>query len=73
MFKVTNCDLQFVKGLTEALHRAYPRYALCGHIHSGDHRAYELAHANGATTIIRNVSRLNEDYRIAYEPFVFEL
>ena len=59
--------------LTEALRHAQPRYALCGHIHSGDHNAYELVHANGSTTLIRNVSRLNEDYRIAYEPFVFEL
>ena len=33
----------------------------------------KIAHANGSTTLIRNVSRLNEDYRIAYEPFTFEL
>ena len=59
--------------LTEALHRAQPRIALCGHIHSGDHKPYELVHTNGAVTTIRNVSRLNEDYRIAYEPFIFEL
>lgn len=59
--------------LMEALCRAQPRYALCGHIHSGDHKEYEFAHLNGETTVIRNVSRLNEDYCIAYEPFVFEL
>ena len=59
--------------LTVALRRAQPRLALCGHIHSGDHKAYELVHASGAVTTIRNVSRLNEDYRIAYEPFIFEL
>ena len=59
--------------LTAALCRVQPRLVLCGHIHSGDHKAYELVHANGAVTTIRNVSRLNEDYRIAYEPFVFEL
>ena len=59
--------------LTDALRRAHPRYALCGHIHSGDHKAYEFVHTNGAATTIRNVSRLNEDYRVDYEPFVFVL
>ncbi len=59
--------------LKKALERTQPRYALCGHIHSGDHKPYVLKHECGSDTIVRNVSRLNEDYRIAYEPFVFEI
>jgi len=59
--------------LTAAITRARPRYVLCGHIHSGDHNPLVLQHDDGTATTVRNVSRLNEDYRIAYEPFVFEL
>lgn len=40
-----------------------PKHVFCGHIHTGDHAMFKL---NGIK--IYNVSRLNEDYEIAYEP-----
>jgi len=58
--------------LTDALNRARPRYAICGHIHTGDHRAVVLRHPDRSTTKIRNVSRVDEHYHVAYEPFIFE-
>ena len=59
--------------LLDALKERRPRYALCGHIHTGDHTPITLRHPDGSETVVRNVSRLDEDYRIRYEPFVFEL
>ena len=49
------------------------RYALCGHIHTGDHNPIVLNHDDGSKTIVRNVSRLDEDYEVRFEPYVFEL
>ena len=59
--------------LTDALLRIHPQYALCGHIHTGDHTPIPLIGPDDQETTVRNVSRLDEDYRIRYEPFVFEL
>ena len=59
--------------LTDALLRTHPQYALCGHIHTGDHTPIPLIGPDDHETTVRNVSRLDEDYRIRYEPFVFEL
>ena len=49
------------------------RYALCGHIHTGDHNPIVLNHDDGSKTIGRNVSRLDEDDEGRFEPYVFEL
>ena len=59
--------------LQEAIKSCRPRYSLCGHIHTGDHNPLTLRHADGSTTIVRNVSRLDEEYKVRYEPFVFEV
>ena len=59
--------------LTDAICRAKPKIALCGHIHTGDHNPLELNHPDGSKTILRNVSRLDEEYKIRYEPCIFEL
>ena len=59
--------------LLDAIRKARPRYALCGHIHSGDHNPILLSHADGSETVVRNVSRLDEEYKVRYEPFVFEV
>ena len=61
------------KDLTEAIRRVKPRYVFCGHIHTGDHNPAILSHADGSVTIVRNVSRLDEDYKVRYEPYLFEL
>ena len=56
--------------LTETIARVKPRFVFCGHIHTGDHRVHDIVHENGQITKIYNVSRLDEDYAIAYEPQV---
>lgn len=45
-----------------------PRYAFCGHIHTGGHECFTIGE-----TKCYNVSRLNENYEIAFDPFVFEI
>ena len=59
--------------LLESVKTCHPHYALCGHIHTGDHDPVALNHADGSVTIVRNVSRLDEEYCVRYEPFMFEV
>ena len=54
--------------LTEAILDKTPRFAFCGHIHSGSHEPCEFH-----KTLIHNVSRVDENYRIAYQPTVIEV
>ena len=42
---------------------------LCGHIHSGNHNV--STYNNGMKVV--NVSLIDEDYKVAYEPFVIEI
>lgn len=46
---------------------------ICGHIHTGDHNINKIVLNNGNTAYIKNVSILDEDYRVAYEPAVVEV
>ena len=59
--------------LTDVIMRIRPRYVFCGHIHTGDHGPVVLTHPDGSTTTVRNVSRLDERYRIRYEPVQLEI
>ena len=54
--------------LAKAILDKKPKYALCGHIHSGEHRPQ----IKGATTYV-NVSYKDENYSPAYNVFYFEL
>jgi Icc-related predicted phosphoesterase len=54
--------------LAEAIFEKEPKYAFCGHIHSGTHECVEFN-----KTKIYNVSRVDERYEIAYEPTIIEL
>lgn len=56
------------KELANTIAEKQPRYTFCGHIHSGDHQPMHIG-----KTECRNVSRVDEDYDIAYEPFIFEI
>ena len=58
------------RALAATIARVKPKLAFCGHIHTGDHRVHDLVHENGLITKIYNVSRLNEDYDVAYEPLL---
>lgn len=54
--------------LVKHILRVSPKYVFCGHIHSGDHSLIEYKGIKCA-----NVSLLNEGYKRAYNPFVFNL
>ena len=58
--------------LTDEIARKRPRFVFCGHIHTGDHVPVVLDHGESSTTVY-NVSRLDEDYEIAYEPLRLEI
>ena len=49
--------------LAEAIIEKCPRYVFCGHIHTGFHGGVDFGSSR-----IYNVSRLDENYEIAYEP-----
>ena len=59
--------------LSEAIERVKPSLVFCGHIHPGDHAPYTVRHKDGSATVVRNVSRLDNDYRVAFPPAVVEL
>ena len=46
---------------------------ICCHIHTGDHETTHIVLNNGNSAIIKNVSILDEDYRVAYEPVIIEI
>lgn len=46
---------------------------ICGHIHTGDHDTTPVILNNGKLANIKNVSILDEDYRVAYEPAIIEI
>ena len=54
--------------LADAITNSKPKYALCGHIHSGEHNPQTI---NGTTYV--NVSYKNEHYSPAYLVFTFEI
>lgn len=46
---------------------------ICGHIHTGSHGEHSVVLYNGKRASVYNVSILNEEYRVAYEPTVIEI
>lgn len=55
--------------LTSEIVRARPKLAVCGHIHS----ATKVPVILECGTVVRNVCRVSEEYRIAYEPAILEI
>lgn len=54
--------------LTQAILDKKPKYLFCGHIHTGDHNLVKIDQ-----TKCYNVSRLNEQYNISFEPLIIEI
>ena len=54
--------------LASHVQRTKPTYVFCGHIHSGNHKLTEV---DG--TYLANVSLVNEDDKVAYEPLVMTI
>lgn len=46
---------------------------ICGHIHTGSHEEQPIVLKNGNLASVYNVSILDEDYTVAYEPTVIEI
>lgn len=61
------------KVLADILYERDIRIVLSGHVHSGAHFEEFFENHKGHTTTLRNVSLLDEDYRVSYNPFVFKL
>ena len=55
--------------LTKAVEQTHAKYHFCGHIHTGNHAASR--YCNG--TIGVNVSILDDDYEVAYEPRIVNI
>jgi len=54
--------------LANAIFNKNPKLVFCGHIHTGVHTLTEFGESK-----IFNVSRVDENYEIAYEPYTVEL
>lgn len=54
--------------LRDAIEHLYPKWCICGHVHSGDHNITK----DGNTNIV-NVSLKDENYELTYQPFIFEI
>lgn len=52
--------------LANAIRESKPRAVFCGHIHSGAHGRTPFATGSSSKTFLWNVSRVNEQYRVAY-------
>ena len=60
-----------LKVLTESILSSHAQLHLCGHVHTGNHHSVE--YKNPSRTIGCNVSMLDENYDVAYEPLQFVL
>lgn len=54
--------------LAQAIFEKHPRNVFCGHIHSGLHGGVSFERS-----MVYNVSRVDENYEIAYEPEILEI
>ena len=55
--------------LADAIRRVAPALCVFGHIHTGDHSLHTLS----CGTALRNVSVIDEDYRLAFRPAVINV
>lgn len=64
--------------LTDAISRVKPRYALCGHVHTGTKILSDVSVTNeidGSEGLVKvaNCSLLDEEYKLAFKPLEFEI
>ena len=55
--------------LAEAISARNINYALCGHVHTGNH----FPESYGCVRNVVNVSLKDENYKVAFKPFNFEI
>jgi Icc-related predicted phosphoesterase len=54
--------------LTDAVNDRHIKYWICGHVHSGNHKLDKYGE-----TMVANVSIKDENYRVSYEPLIFDV
>ena len=59
--------------LLDTILKSNIRLHICGHIHTGDHNKNQIRLHNGRVADVYNVSILDEDYSVAYEPTIINL
>lgn len=73
--------IQMTKWIFDEIRRKKPKYALCGHVHTGNHNItacpvydYVFQEETEWTNVrVANVSILDESYSIYFKPTTFEL
>lgn len=81
LIDIEPCDLHCCAALTDEIKRKKPKYALCGHVHTGNYNItacpvydYVFQEETEWTNVhVANVSILDESYSIYFRPTTFEL
>lgn len=60
------------QALTDRIMEVKPKLVVCGHIHTSRGQ-WTFPRGNAADGIIANVAILNDEYKMVYEPMVFEI
>jgi Icc-related predicted phosphoesterase len=61
------------KFLDQLVYERSPKMVVTGHVHTGNHSVCEMPNAAYQVSKFANVSLLNEDYELFYEPLEFEI
>lgn len=74
LFPLNNCYMQHIGArlLRRRLEKVSPEWHIHGHLHSANHEVEEMQGNKGMIKTV-NVSILDEDYQVAYEPFYFDI
>ena len=57
------------RALADAIRRVNPTLCVFGHVHTGDHALTDIS----PDTALRNVSLIDEDYRVAFRPAIIDV
>lgn len=61
------------KVLDQLVYETSPKMVVTGHVHTGNHSVCEMPNAAYQVSKFANVSLMNEDYELFYEPLEFEI
>jgi Icc-related predicted phosphoesterase len=61
------------KDLLDKIYKSNIKLNICGHIHTGSHGEHHVVLHNGNIASVYNVSILDENYDVAYEPTTISL
>ena len=71
---LNSCYMQHIGArlLRQRLEKVNPKWHIHGHLHSANHEVEEMQGNKGMIKTV-NVSILDEDYQVAYDPFYFDI